>query len=92
MTNGKESVRRRHQRASRLSRDLFIDLRTAEAALKKAHALAKNLKKAGAGKSATRMAVSLAAHLETVRSALKRVRPAKPSRRPAPVRRQRGPV
>ena len=92
MANGMESVPRRHQRASRLSRDLFIDLRAAEAARKKAHALAKKLKKAGAGESATRMAVTLAAHLESARSALKRVRPAKPPRRAAPVRRQRGPI
>ncbi len=72
MPKASASVRPRTQRTSRLSRDLIVDLATARAALRNAQALARKLKKAGAGEAASQLAGELIAHLETAAKALSR--------------------
>ena len=88
MPKASASVRPRTQRTSRLSRDLIIDLATARAALRKAQALARKLKKAGTTKATAQIAGELSAHLETATKALSRAGHPKPApRSPAPPKR-----
>ncbi len=91
MTSTMASGRRRPQRASRLSRDLLMELSTAWAALRKAQALARKLEKAPPGKTATRLAAEIAVHIQAARKALSRASRPRPARPTAadPVRRQR---
>lgn len=72
MPKATASGRTRSQRASRLSRDLTVDLPTARAALRKAKALARKLKTAETGRATTRLAGELTAHIETATKALTR--------------------
>lgn len=74
MTDAMASRRPRHQRASRLSRDLLIDHATARAALRKAHVLARKLRKTATGKTATRLAAEVELHIAAARKALVRPR------------------
>lgn len=88
MPKATESGRPGSQRASRLSRDLIIDLATARAALRKAQALARKLGKAKTGETAARLAGELTTHIETANKALSRAGRTKPALR-APARHQR---
>jgi hypothetical protein len=76
------------QRASRLSRDLIVDLATARAALRKAQALARKLGKAQAGETTARLAGELTVHIETANKALSRAGRPKPALR-SPARHRR---
>ena len=77
MPKATASGRTGSQRASRLSRDLIIDLATARAALRKAQVLARKLKKAGTGETTARLAGELTAHIETATKAISRAGPSR---------------
>ncbi len=77
MPKATASGRTGSQRASRLSRDLIIDLATARAALRKAQVLARKLKKAGTGETTARLAGELTGHIETATKALSRAGPSR---------------
>jgi hypothetical protein len=78
MTDAMASRRPRHQRASRLSRDLLIDHAAARAALRKAHVLARKLRKTATGKTATRLAAEVEFHIAAAKEALAQARASSP--------------
>jgi hypothetical protein len=86
MTNAMASDRPRRQRASRLSRDLLVELSAAWMAVRLARAVARKLETAPSGEAAARLADEVATHVDTARKALSRaVRPVRnASRRKTP--------
>lgn len=72
MTNSTASGRPRRQRASRLSRDLMMELSAAWVSVRIARTLARKLDTAASGKSAVPLTGEIAAHIDAARKALAR--------------------
>jgi hypothetical protein len=70
MTNARTAGKSRHQRASRLSRDLLLDHVAARAALRKAHVLARKLRKTATGTPAADLAAEVELHVAAAKKAL----------------------
>lgn len=72
MTNGTASGRPRRQRASRLSRDLLMELSAAWMAVKIARTLARKLETAAPGRTSARLAEEISIHIGVAKKALSR--------------------
>ena len=72
MENAPASGQPRRQRASRLSRDLLMELSAAWVAVRIARTLARKLQTAASPHAAGRLAGEIAAHIATARKALTR--------------------
>ena len=81
MKSAMASGRPRRQRASRLSRDLLMELSAAWVAVKIARTLARKLERTAPGRTAASLAGEIAAHVEAARKALSRA--AATGRRPS---------
>jgi hypothetical protein len=90
MPNAMASGRPRRQRASRLSRDLLMELSAAWMAVKLARTLARKLEATASAEAAARLADEVAAHIDTAKKALSRAAKAGPDKvKPRRIRRSR---
>ncbi len=90
MPNAVASGRPRPQRASRLSRDLLMELSAAWMAVRLARALARKLETTASAETAARLADEVAVHIDTAKKALSRAARAGPGKAtPRRIRRSR---